>query len=280
MANCRFIRYTANKARHQTPTSAIPKLINGNVAYSGAAGRIEDPNFPMDNVLDVGRKGNVWYVPPGAGSNYPDGTTVALEIDIGSLQSVNAIGVLGFAGAGGFPQNFNIDAIPGSGTYNNAGYVPQNGSNPVTLLRDCGVVLAAPVSARYWRFRFPFSTSSPGYSVSSVVVATTITDLGFLYSEADEQRVRPRSLVEGFDQSPSLTLVGQEYVRWTIQYKNNDAALRTTMDGLYGDSQPFVFITPDNEWQECIWGTEEFSREHIWGIPNRYRMTVELRQLS
>jgi hypothetical protein len=284
MANCRFIRYTSNKARRTPTSTTYPRIINGLTGtYSGCAARLEDPAFPMDNVLQAGRKGNVWVVPDGAGSNFPDGTSVVLEIDIGSLQNISAVGALAFnTGGSAFPSNVYIDAIPGTTTYNNAAYAAQNASNPITTpgTRDNGALLAAPVSARYWRFRFGFATSGIGFSVASVVLSNLLIDLGFLYSSADEQRVRPRSIVEGFDQSPVLTFVGPEYVRWAMEFNNNDAALRTTLDSLYGDTQPFIFITPDNEWQECVWATEEFSREHIWGMPNRYRMTVELRQLS
>lgn len=282
MANCRFIRFGNNAAR-LTGVSTYPRLVNGG-GYTGAPARVEDPNFPMENCFTVGRKGNVWVVPDGSPSNYPtDGVSITIELDVGSVKSITAVGLLGFSllGNGAYPNTVYIDCIPNSPTYNAAGYVVQNGgASIVSGQGDGGAILPAPVFARFWRFRFYYAISGHGFVVAGLILATTITDLGFLYSSADETRVRPRALIESFDQSATLTSIGPEYARWTIQFDNNDAALRTTLDGLYGDREPFIFITPDLEWQECVWATEEFTRSHIWRPPDRYRMTVELRQLT
>ena len=292
MANCRFIRFNQNKARRVLPLpyqapAVFPRIINGNTGvYAGCSPRAEDPAFPMDNALYAGRKGNVWVVPDGTSGNHTDGTSMILEVDLGSLQTIMACGVLGWSNGGGlgsFPQSVFIDAQPGVSTtaaYSYGAYTPAFGSAINTGLRDGGTVFTFSVSSRFWRFRWPSASSGHGFSIASVVVALVPTDIGFLYSGADEQRVRPRAVVESFDQTPTITYVGPEFVRWSIQFNNNDAALRTILDNLYGDTQPFIFLTPDNEWQECIWGTEEFSREHIFAPPDRYRFLVELRQLS
>jgi hypothetical protein len=282
MANCRFIRAVSNKARRIIATT-FPRVINGIGSYTGAPGVIEDASFPMSNVLTVGRKGNVWVVPDGAGSNAPDTTSVLLEIDLGAQWPIAAAGLLGMTfNNGSHPTAVYIECIPNTNTYNAAGYVRQFSSQPILSppTRDGGAILASPVTARYWRFFFNNATSGSGFSVAGVVVSLALTDLGFLYSGATETRIRPRSMIESFDESASVTFLGPEFVRWSIQFNNNDAALRTTLDQLYGDVQPFIFITPDLKWQECVWGTEEFSREHIWAPPDRYRFVVELRQLS
>lgn len=286
MPNCRFIRYADNKARRLLPTSTNPKILNGSASVTGEAVRMEDVGYPMDNVLVAGRKGSVWVVSDVSVGNGPAGTDLVLEVDLGSVQTVIAAGLIGqtlFPG-GSPPTQCYLDAIVSvPNTYNNANYVTQNGFAAIMaggLIRDGGVILSASAVARFFRFRWPNHTSGKGLSLASVVLATAITDIGFLYSGADEQRVRPRAITEGYDQSPMVSYVGPEYVRWAIQFNNNDAALRTILDNLYGDRDPFIFLTPDNEWQECVWGTEEFSREHIWAPPDRYRFLVELRQLS
>jgi len=281
--NCRFIRVGQNVARRVNLAATFPRIINGNGAYAGAPAIVQDPQFPMSNALLNGRTGAVWVWPASAGIN-DGGSDVLLEIDLGSVKAIGAVGVLGVSNLFGtlFPNSLMVECIPGATVYSTTGWVNVLGGLSIgnqNFLRDFGTTIA-PQSARYWRFRWVSASISAGFTVASVVLATTVTDLGFLYSGADETRVRPRTLVEGYDRSPSITYTGPEYRRWEARYDNNDAALRAILDDLFGDSQPFVFLTPDNLWQECVWDTEEFTRSHIWAPPDRYQMVAGFRALT
>jgi len=145
-------------------------------------------------------------------------------------------------------------------------------------------LLVSPPSSRYWRWKFNFGGSSQaGFSLSGLFLQTAITDLGFLYSGADETRIIPRTVVESYARNPTITRVGPEFRRWSLRYDNNDAALRATFDSLFSyqaSQEPFIFLTPDGEFYECVWDDESFTRSHIWAPPDRYAMTVALRSLT
>ena len=276
-SNVRFLRSAQNYARRTSETVTTPILINGNGAYSGAPAIVQDAQFPMLNALFSGRTGRVWDTGP-TPANF--GGDTIFEIDLVSQRAVLAIGVLGIQlHAGGlFPQSVAIEYLTGS-TYSTIGWNASIGTVTATSVGNGGRIIT-PVTARFWRFRFPLSSVGTGFRVAGFVLHTTVTDLGFLYSGADETRVLPRTLVEGYSRQATITHVGPEYRRWALRYDNNDATLRSTFDALYSDTEPFVFITPDDAWNECVWDSEEFMRSHVWSPPDRYRLTAELRSLS
>lgn len=283
--NVSFLFASSNKARRTPASLTFPRIINGNAAYAGAPELREDAMFPMSNALLSGRTGNVWAWDGTNGSNDPNGYDIILEVDIGNITSISASGMLGCARASGasFPQGVDVEYLPGVTYDATTGWLTY-GSNVSTMVaRDSGSVLP-PVSARFWRYRLKNAAFGfgqvPGFSVASLVLQPSIVDIGFLYSGASERRIAPRTLVESYDRSPTITKIGNEYRRWSLRYDNNDAALRSTFDQLFSQSNPFVFITPDSEWLECVWDSEDFERSHIWAPPDRYRFTVELRSLT
>ena len=287
--NVFFLPPQNNVARRHPNQPTRPVLINGNGSYSGAPGIIQDAQFPMVSALYPGRSGLVWASGDSPGSNFPDSTSVVLEIDTVVQVTPSAWGVLGYRCRSVFPSNVQLDYLTG-GTYNpTTGWL--TASAAITLgtnngpgnLPDKGVSII-PVTARYWRFKFGFGASSGngGFSISGLFLQTNVVNLGFLYSGADETRVIPRSVVETYSDQPIITRKGGEYRRWQLRYDNNDAALRTTLDDLFsyqGAQEPFIFLTPDGLYFECVWDSDSFTRSHIWAPPDRYRMSANLRSL-
>lgn len=281
-SNVKFVRFGDNKVRRTFGGGgAYPRLTNGNGAYAGAPALVQDPAFPMSNVLYAGRSANIYVWPLSAGPN--NGSDVLIEFDLGSIQTIMGAVVLGALAANNtLPNVVHVECIPNTNTYSTSGWVSPAGAtniSNITSARDQGRIFDAPFAARYWRFRIVSVTISIGFSIASLALFTAITDLGFLYAGADETRILPRTLVESYSRMPTVTMLGPEYRRWELRYENNDAALRAIFDGLYADRDPFIFLTPDGRWQECIWDTEEFTRTHVWAPPDRYAMTVGLRSL-
>ena len=293
--NVKFLLPQQNRARLHPPNFDTPILINENPGtYTNCPGLAQDSGFPMSNALVPGRNGLVWRCPP-LTNNWPggvggDGTSVLLEIDTGTSISPQAWGVLGYRAGHSLPGSvqlwYNAQATYNGGTSNWVQVSPSLtlGVDGVGTLVDKGALILTPPTARYWRFKFlSVSGSQQGFSISGLFLQTTITDLGFLYSGADETRIVPRTMVESYGRNPTFTKVGPEYRRWSLRYDNNDAALRTTFDSLFSyqaSQEPFIFLTPDGLFFECVWDDESFTRSHIWAPPDRYAMTVGLRSLT
>jgi hypothetical protein len=181
----------------------------------GAPALVQDAAFPMSNALVPGRNGTVWRCPAGGPSNFPtDGTSVVLELDAGSNIHPAGVGRAGLPLRGlesqhraalvqGRPLRCGRDRVDAGGREHHPG-TDGPGTTP-----DRGIVIGSPPAARFWRFKFTFAASSTtGFSISGLFLQTAITDLGFLYSGADETRIIPRTVVEAYNRSPTITRTG------------------------------------------------------------------------
>jgi hypothetical protein len=287
-SNVKFLLPQTNRGRVHPPNFDNPVLINGDGGYTSPPAIVQDAAFPMTNALSPGRNGLVWRCPPGQ-TNFSDGTSVVLEVDTLSNISPLAWGILGFRGPTSQPTRvelwYNAQATYNSGVTNWVQATPNItlGQDGVGSRSDRGTLISPP-AARYWRFKFISAFgSTQGFQCSGFFLQTAITDIGFLYSGADETRIIPRTVVEAYNRAPTITKVGPEFRRWSLRYDNNDAALRTTFDSLFSyqaQQEPFIFLTPDGEFYECVWDDESFTRSHIWAPPDRYQFTVGLRSLT
>ncbi len=279
MSNVRFIRANQNKARKVSPTSTYPKLINGNGAYSGAPALVEDASFPMSNLLDKDRASKVYVSGPNPYNSA--GSDLIIEFDIaGSAQSIVAAGMLGFGLVGGslFPSQLIVEYLPGT-TYQTTGWIADIPILSIGGVRDVGSVFTAR-SARFWRFRFPFASGAQdGFTVAGFFLATTVTDLGFLYSRASERIVTPKTTIEGYGRTPTITRTGIPFRRWTLAYDNIDATTKATFDTLNSEASPFIFLAPDDRVYECVTDGEEFERAHVWSPPDRFQFAFPMRSL-
>lgn len=291
--NVIFLSPTTNYGRRHLPLQNLPTLINGNPSYTAAPALRQDPQFPMVNALYPGRGALVWASGDSPPSNFEDTTSVVLEIDTGSTQRTpKHWGVLGYScrdtNPGSVELQYKLGATYNSGTANwitmPGGAITLGDNNGPGALRDYGKAIVTPVTARYWRWKFTFAYLSDqgGFQVSGLILQQDEMDLGFLYSGADETRILPRSVVETYADQPYITRKGGEYRRWQLRYDNNDATLRTTLDTLFsqaGAREPFIFLTPDGLYFECVWDSDSFTRSHIWAPPDRYRMVAGIRSL-
>lgn len=277
MSNVRFVKATQNAGRKSLAASTYPKLINGNGAYTGNLALVQDAAFPMANVLVPDRVSRLWVCPPGLPNI--GGVDVAIDLDIAaSPVSIMAAGVHGFGllGNGAFPSTCGMEYLPGT-TYSASGWV-QLPTFSLGGTRDPWQIFAAPISARFWRFRFYFGSSS-GFTVASFMLARSITDLGFLYSGADETLVRPRAIVEGYGRMPIVKSVGLKSRRFSLEYQNIDPATRNVFDGLLDEANPFAYLSPEDRMFECIPEADEFTRRHAWAPPDRHNFTFAMRSM-
>jgi hypothetical protein len=279
MSNVRFITTQQNKGRRTTPASTFPKLINGNGAYAGAPALVQDPDFPMSNLLDPDRVSAVYVTGPTPANS---GSDLIIEFDINSAPlSISAVGILGFVRLAGatFPNSVAIEYLPGSTYAPVVGWVAM-GSFSMVIGRDGGLVTGSPISARFWRIRFlNASFGAQGFSFSSPFIANAITDLGFLYSRSAEVIVTPKTVVEGYGRTPVITRTGLEFRRWALAYDNNDVTTRDIFDALGASALPFIYLSPEDDVFECVQDGEEFIRNHIWSPGGRHQWVFPMRSL-
>lgn len=278
MGNVRFIRASQNAGRKTSSSGVVyPRLINGSGLYTGAPALVQDSAYPMVNATLPDRHAIIWATTNPVANG--GGLDVILEVDFGSSKSVQAIGLLGFRsfGAAAFPNNLGVEYLPG------ASYAP-TGWTQLPLITLSGLVanpfsLITPASARYWRFRFYNAAGGSGFSVGGLLLATGMTDLGFLYSRADDTLVLPKTTVEGYGRVPIVTRTGRTFRRFALEYANIDSATKGTFDILAAETLPFMYVAPDDTVHECILEGEEYLRSHVWSPPDRWAFTFPMRSL-
>lgn len=277
MGNTRFVTLAQNAACRATAALTNPKLANGaGGVYAGAPALVEDPSYPMANILGRDRY-SVWACPAGA-DNSGGGGEVWVDLDLGSNRTVLAVGILGFRAVGSFPSSM-LPSWRNAGSYSATGYTTDipainlGTRNPVS-------VLPAPRTARYWRFAFPFASFGDGFRVGKFFLATTITDLGFLYSGAEYPRVTPRVLSQSGGQHPNVKVTGDPYDMPTLQFTNVAQSTKDTLSTLASQSQPFVLIDPFDRARECILASDRHVSSHIWAPPDRWSVSLELREMG
>jgi hypothetical protein len=273
MGNVRFI--LSNAAGRSATTGTYPRIINGNAAYIGAPALVENGAFTMSNALNSDRHSSIWEHP--ALASNASGETW-LELDTGTPKTISFVAILGVESVGAFPSSCIVEALPGS-TYLTTGWTSLT---TINMARDNGAVLSSPFVARYWRFRFPLTGAfTSGFSIARVFLGATssIRDLGFLYTQATETIVKPKTTVEGFGRVPTVTKTGRDFRKWSLQYANNDKTTRDMIAEMTLSESSFVFISPDDQVFECISDGDEHARTHIWAPPDRYAFTAEIRSL-
>lgn len=248
-------------------------------SYPGAPARVEDAAWPMSNALLPDRYANVWKHPGGAAN--VNITDTVYEIDLGNAYSVYLAGVLGLLRSLNFsyPQAVYLEYIPAANVYSTGAWVTVGTFPLLASASDSHSLTGLPVSARFWRFRFTFTTGAPSFAISSFALADVILDLGFLYARSDEVIVRPEVRTETYSRLPMITRLARTWKRWTLHYPNIDPTTRATFDTLFGDTT-FLFLNPiDGQIYECVFDGEEFERAHIWAAPDRFEFSAGIRSL-
>ena len=283
MANVRFITAAQNALR--VTTGLLPILVNGNGAYAGAPTLLENSPFIMANAMNADRIASLWQMPNSVAN---EGSNVVWTVDLRTAKTISAAAVQGLIHArgsfiyGANPTAIQVECLP------LAAYSALN-SDWVTVatialgtskakVRDHGATFT-PTSARWWRFRFIGTTFSNGLSVASFVLATSVTDLGFLYARSTETVVTPKSIVEGYGREAFVTVTGGVSRRWSLAYDNTDAATKAVFDALNNEDVSFTFLHPDGSFHECITDGDVFTRDHVWAAPDRYQFVFPMRSL-
>lgn len=255
-----------------TSSAPFPKIINGDGAYSGAPARIEDPDWSLDNAVNWDRKFPARV--PAAAVN--SGSDYSVDIDLGSVKTVWGVGVGGYVKAGSFPTSF-ITYYKAATPYVATGF---SSIGTFSIATDNVAILAAPISARYIRVTFVFSSFGAGFDIGKFYVIANPIDLGFLYAGASYEIVTPQIRTEGFAQQPQVTFTGPAYKRVKLDFRNIDAATLSSIQSLMIDTRPFLLWDPIGGLVMEVLPDESFPFEHVWSPPDRYSFSLSGRQLS
>jgi hypothetical protein len=217
-------------------------LINGNGGYASSPARSEDAQYPMTN-LAVNDRDVVWRTAAGLSGLFN------AEFDFGQDRDVDVIAVHGISS----------DSYSAGGTWTVA-------RSNLTLALDCGLQLAAPKRARYWRFKF--ASTAGGFSISNFYLGLLSVDLGVLYSSGAEDRViynriRSRTMMG----QPRLTQMGESGRGFNFQLINCSKAQADTLRTLANETVPLTYLSPMDDITQVVLDSEEHSRRHVASDP-------------
>lgn len=264
-----------------------PVIINGDtINYPGAPARVEDPLFPMDNLLNADRY-SPWATPRGATPS-----SFALHVDTGT----NTIGMAGLFGmrffdGALFPNNVIISSRTQAETYVASGFYSSTFSGADANFsfsgapRDGSFILPSPVIGRYWEFYFPFCAPE-GFSVGNIFLGQLATDLGIMYSFGATPRVTNvspviRSRTGGGDLR--VVKVGDDRRLVTLPFRSIEDAIMAKIEAVFGfgrSKDPCYWADYADVVKQVVLATDGISKSHVWAAPNQWDCDVELEVLG
>lgn len=238
----------------------------------------EDPLFPASN-LRVPDRYLVWGVPATGGD-------VTLGIDVGPGRTTHVVGIHGFVNDASavFPNTWSCDGgnvWPRDGTW--AAVVPPRwllstvGTLPQGSKRDDGLVLGAPVTYRYFEWRFAFNSLS-GFSLGNLL-AGQIDDLGIAYSPGStEETIRARVTHRNAIGAPRVSEPGRPRSRRTLQFNAVPEAMLTKLRQMAA-AAPVSIVDPFSVVAQYDVREDGISINHRHGPPDLYDVTLALESL-
>lgn len=259
------------------------KLINGDTTgrYPSCPPLVEDPNYPMSNLLKYDR--NIPWVHPGGGGQ------VDVEFDLGSNQSVSVLGLLAMMPAPGglLPSGgctfmykagnstsplFGYDVNAFTDLFTSGGHLSLSGNPRERVNHET----FGTVSARYWRARFKAPITS-SFSIGSIVVGSAPIDIGTptyfgqdsLYSPGSMQEtLRARVVSRTLGGVAIQTDIGLPRRRFRYRYEAVNRATRDILRSVaifFARINDQLLLTPENEAYTIMFPDDGFQEEHIWG---------------
>lgn len=285
MGTTRFIKSFPDNKIIRLPGSALtyPRIINGLAGsqYPSAPARVEDPAFPMENMLHPSRY-LPWCTPLGTSSS------AKIHIDLGSNQNVRAVGVHGhrLMGAGLFPTSCVIGYRVGTGTAPAFGYTATGFTSIVSLQlgrRDSVFVMPAAVSMRYIEIDASL-VSSDGWAMSNPLVAVTVNDLGFLYADgAADTLVHTRARSRAAGGHLTVMKIGDPRRLVSMPLLGVDDSTKTLVDSVFGEATaayPVTWIDTADRGVQVMLAQDELTWTHRWAAPNVWDCNLELEVLG
>lgn len=215
------------------------------------------------------------------------GTSMQVDFDLGSDKSVGVVAILGHRGFPNGTAGITSAALQYAAAA--AGYLPGAWStftgSPVTLgatVRDAGLFLSSPVTARYLRFDLTVSTT---FTVGRFFAGAIEVDLGKLYSPGrTRRRVDPDMRNEGSAQFPTVTITGDPFYLYQFPYEDEDASLRTSLESVAALGRAGTFVMHDGGMStihECVMDSSQgYGDEHLFDYPDRFNATLAIRTLG
>jgi hypothetical protein len=260
----RFMRASGNR----TLSSTV--LINGGsaVTYPGRPDKSEDTQYPMTN-LALNDRYSPWRAASSLTGNYD------VEWDLGADVVVDVIGLHGFRWASGqiSPTSFSVTYRTAALGYSQAGtwaalktgaLIEAQANGEAT--RDIGWQLDSPKRLRYLRFRFGAGATGGGFSVGNFVIGQVTDDLGVLYSPGAIFRPQ-RAVARAQTMTGGTTrrILGDERSVIELPYQNVQSELLEILKNISRQTEPFTYLSPEDEFRQAIPAADEFEYEHVFG---------------
>lgn len=248
-----------------------PNTIILNGSGGGAPALIQDPLFPMSNLLNPDRY-TPWKTLVGA--------TPPLKIDFDLLGSLTC----SYISFHGLRQNAPL--LTGwtierqTGTYTPGGtWLSVSGSNIQPYTRDQGFAFAA-VASRLWRLTL---TTFPqeGMSFGSIFLGTLSQDLGILYSAMVEDIIHatiPWATASGH---ANVMEIGDTRSLVQMSFRDITDAIRQKIDNGFGrgsSRDPVVWVDRADIARQVI--VRRLVWTHTWGSPNLWDCQLDLEVLG
>ena len=275
---------TPDSNRAITPLGSIPGSgdfpvicnYNESGAYSGAAPVVEDPDFPMTNLLSNDRYA-IWKT--GEVSSGP----VVVEIDFGAGYPVDCIGVLGvhYYTSGSAPMAAVFKYLTSADGW---GGVWREFENSIAYLRTAESLLFQPsvvADVRFLQITLSAGESAGSWSVAKMYGGAAV-DITLWYSAGrSDTDVAPRSRVRTMGGFPYMTTYGEHYQILKLPFKTVTTVVKDKLVTIAESDTQFVISLPTGEAYECIPAGESFDVVHVFGsgVLNLWDVTLEVEVL-
>lgn len=192
-----------------------------------------DADFPATNALDVERN-HFWMT-----EATPDDPLDAV-ISLGSAQSIDCVGLAGFMpGPSTVVTNCVVSSSPDHSTWTERATLTIGATYP----RDVGAVLAAAVSAQYWRFRFDFSTVGR-FILGRFLLGAVMEVDGLWGPGSTDEPTQARIRVQNAIRQSRVITKGNQSRDLVLSFPEITTAMKDQLVGLADLEDPFFYIHP------------------------------------
>jgi hypothetical protein len=249
----------------------LPLICNNSPqTYASPAEAIEDPAWPIANLLDRDR-GLVWKVPPREiGDN-----SVSVQFDLGAEQSlagagftINAIGLLGFSLLDpASPLETYVEFYYKTSNTGWGGGWTQIGTSGVLCERDLIISISPEIQdVKFIQATFISLAGTPGWTLGKLFVAE-MGNLGIAYGlGSSEFSVMSRSRVLSMDGRQYVTEYGLERRGFKMEFPTVLNDTKVALVSLAKELQPFVLHAPSGEAFECRSTSDSIEASVVFGV--------------
>jgi hypothetical protein len=192
-----------------------------------------DADFPAANALDVERN-HYWM------TEATPGDPLDAVISLGSAQSVDCMGLAGFMyGPGTVVATCDVSSSADHSTWTSRATLTLGASYP----RDICAVLASPVSAQYWRFRFDFTTVGR-FILGRFLLGAVMEVNGLWGPGSTDEPTQARIRVQNAIRQSRVINKGNQSRNVSLNFPEIDTTMKDQLVGLADLEDPFFYIHP------------------------------------